>query len=312
MKKMNLLGGVFVSILLMTLLSSCGESTPLPTATPTQVPTPVPTATPVPTPVPTATPVPFPGLSEWDLLFISDSSNIGVGDIYARLIEADQHVKVNLHDCSRADLRTFSELQMLQNNSLSCEPNKSWADLVREAEVIVVFGNPEGSMPTDGSWTGPTSWIDCVHGGASVTSLDAAAAATYKANIVNSCSRDTFALYRTHLGALFDKIFELRAGTPVIMRATDFYIPVFSLWQAAGVEDCCSTCVEAFSSAIHQVAAEHKVPVGSSMTALNGPDHRGDPMKLGYIGPDGLHLSTLGAQRVAQALQQTGYAYAGR
>ena len=311
MKKMNLLGGVFVSILLMTLLSSCGESTPLPTATPTQVPTPVPTATPVPTPVPTATPVPFPGLSEWDLLFISDSSNIGVGDIYARLIEADQHVKVNLHDCWRGNLQAFSELQMLQNNSLPCDPNKSWADLVREAEVIVVFGGPALSVPTDGSWSGNTSWVSCVAGGARAKGLDAAAAATYKADIVKSCNPDTFALYRTHLGALFDKIFELRAGSPVIMRATDSYITLFSTWQAAGVEDCCSTCFEAFSSAIHQVAAEHKVPVGSSMTALNGQNHQADPTELGYIGPDG-HLSNLGAQRVAQALQQTGYAYAGR
>lgn len=42
---------------------------------------------------------PFPGLKTWALVVMSDSSNWGVGVAYAKLIEADRHVEVRLHDC---------------------------------------------------------------------------------------------------------------------------------------------------------------------------------------------------------------------
>ncbi|HEX2913601.1 MAG TPA: hypothetical protein VH186_22550, partial [Chloroflexia bacterium] len=269
MKKMKQLGAVFVSFLLVALLAGCGESTPPPAATPLPTATAVP-ATAVPTSAPTATPVPFPGLAEWDLLMISDGTNIGVASNYAKLIEADRHVKVNVRSCWTPAQSILTALQNLQNNTPSCVPDKTWADLVREAEVIVVFGNPQTSLPPDGSWSGPNAWLGCVNGGVSAKGLDPAAAAAYNAEVVKTCAPETFAQYKTHFGAVFDKIFELRAGNPVIMRTTDFYIPGFAPMQELGVEGCCTTCVENFSSAVHQVAAEHNVPVASGMTALNG------------------------------------------
>jgi len=54
-------------------------------------------------------------LKEWDLLIISDSSNYGVGKYYAKLIEADMNVKVNLHDCLVGGMSIGSALQTLQS-----------------------------------------------------------------------------------------------------------------------------------------------------------------------------------------------------
>ncbi len=76
--------------------------------------------------------------------------------------------------------------------------------------------------------------------------------------------------------------------------------------------ECCAACFDNYAAAIHQTAAEHGVPVASSMDALSGTDHRTDTEDLGYFGGDRGHLSNKGAERVAEALRQTGYGYAGK
>ncbi len=77
------------------------------------------------------------------------------------------------------------------------------------------------------------------------------------------------------------------------------------------MRDVCVACWDNFVEAIHQTAAEHGVPVASTMDAFNGPDRRTDPSEKGYI-KDGLGPSEAGIQRMAEALQQTGYAYSGK
>jgi len=58
---------------------------------------------------------PFPDIKEWDFLIISDSTNWGVGQYYAKLIETDMNVKVNLHDCWASGLSIRSVLNTLQS-----------------------------------------------------------------------------------------------------------------------------------------------------------------------------------------------------
>lgn len=261
---------------------------------------------------------PFPGLKTWDLLVMSDSSNWGVGAAYAKLIAADQHVKVRLHDCWIGDNSVRNELSRIRFNSTVVPylPSSSctgrWQQLIREAEVIVVYGNPVDSRPPNGAWDGPNSYFMFVEGTYQNYTGHPARLAAYRAAIKKSCAPTTFTRYKADLGALYDTIFKLRGGRPVIMRETDFYIPIYAAVQMAGLKETCRHCFENGAAAVHQAAKAQGVPVASSFDALNGKDHQSDAATRGYIQPDGIHLSFKGAQLVAKALRQTGYAYAGR
>ena len=74
----------------------------------------------------------------WDLLYISDSSGWGVAPLYARSIRQDRGVAVRVHDQWQGDLAAVTILERLRT------PGDSWIRLIREAEVIVVYGNFTG------------------------------------------------------------------------------------------------------------------------------------------------------------------------
>jgi hypothetical protein len=258
---------------------------------------------------------PFSDLKEWDLLILSDSMNWGVGQYYAKLIESDMNVKVNLHDCWVGGLSIGRTLNTLQSGG-SLTPSmgdqsclRPLLDLINEAEVMVLAGNPLDSYPPDGSWNIPENFNSCVMGGYEGWYLYPEFE-TYKANMLKSCAAETWATYKTHLGAVLDEIDKIRGGRPLILRMTDFYIPVHSTWLKNGVDEVCTTCFGYQSEAIHQVAKEHGVPVASTLAALNGKDYRSE-ISAEYL-MDGIHPSDVGAQFIATLLQQTGYEFAGK
>jgi lysophospholipase L1-like esterase len=252
---------------------------------------------------------PFPDLKVWDLLIISDSSNWGVGQYYAKLIEADMNVKVNLHDCWVGSLSSLATLQTLQSGGTiyvsrdaSCQ--RPWTGLVNEAEVMVLFGNSMGS-------DSPIGVDTCVAGGYSGQN-QLPEFEKYKATLVASCTPENWTTYKTNLGMVIDEIIKIHEGRPLILRMTDMYIPVHSDFKANGVDEVCTSCLKNFSDAIRQVAAEHGVAVADTMVGFNGSDYMSDPVEAGYIGSDGIHISDKGAQYIASLLQQTGYEYVGR
>ena len=259
---------------------------------------------------------PFPDLKEWDLLIISDSTNWGVGQYYAKLIESDMNVKVNLHDCWVGGLSIGRTLNTLQSgghlSSFVADQSclRPWLDLVKEAEVMVLFGNPLDSYPPDGSWNNPEDFNSCVLGGYEGWYLYPGFE-TYKDNMLKSCTPDTWVTYKAHLGAVLDEIVKIREGRPLILRMTDLYIPVHSKWVENGVGDVCTACIGYQAEAIRQVADEHGVPVASTLVAVNGKDYMSEP-PTGYIIKNDVHLTDVGAQFIATVLQKTGYEYAGK
>jgi hypothetical protein len=255
-------------------------------------------------------PEPFPDLDEWNLLILSDSSNWGVGQTYAKLIEEDRKVKVNLHDCWVGSLSAKQILEGLQDNSTRKCGDESWQKQVIAAEVIVLFGNPEGSEPPDGSWDGTFTWLNWVSRSSTIHMSDPAELALRQEKAIRSCTPESFSLYEENLGKVIDRIYELREGRPVILRMTDFYIPLHQGWRTGQMDVVCTSCMDTFAAAIRKVAASRQVPLVSTMDALNGNDHMSDPNELGYIQADGIHLSPEGAELVARLLQSSGYAYA--
>lgn len=254
---------------------------------------------------------PFPDLKEWDLLIISDSSNWGVGHEYAELIEDDMNVTVNLHDCWVGALPMGRILRALQNGlSLTAQCSSPWPDLVKEAEVIVLFGNPLDSYPPDGSWSPPVDPNSCVMGEYEGKFLQPGFD-TFKSNLLKSCAPETWATYKAHIGAVLDEIDKIREGRPLILRMTDLYIPLHSSWEYHEVDDVCTTCIGYMAEAIRQVAKEHGVQVADTLVAFNGKDYMSEiPAK--YLMDDGIHPSNEGAQFIATLLQKTGYEYAGK
>jgi len=258
---------------------------------------------------------PFPDLKEWDLLIISDSTNWGVGQYYAKLIEADMNVKVSLHDCWVGGLsigRTLNTLQSgesIQSYVADQSCLRPWADLVKEAEVMVLYGDPVDSDPPDGSWNIPEDPNSCVMGGYEGWYLYPGFE-TYKDNMLKACAPEKWTTYKADMGAVIDEIYKIREGRPLILRMTDFYIAWHSNWLKNELDEVCTTCVGSSSEALRQVAKEHGVPVARTLVALNGKDYRSE-IPAEYL-MDGIHPSDAGAQFIATLLQQTGYEYAGK
>jgi len=263
-----------IAAILMTviavLLGACAPSQSAATTT-TSPPTIIVTSTSQLDLIPTATDP----MEEWDLVILSDSSLIGVGEHYATYIEEDLNVSVKLHDEWQGSLSAKTLLKQLQNEA-------GLRRTVRDAEVAVYFGNPVGTAA--GDW-------DCVP----------------RANYVKDCSLETFAEYQATLEAVVEEILALRDGAPTIIRATDFYVPVLQQWRDAGLEIACTQCLENMNEAVHQAATAHNVPVVYVYDAFNGPNHDEDPRDKGYIGTDGMHTSDLGQQVIAGLLRGLGY-----
>ena len=306
---------IFFLLCLVILTACSGNLIATPLSTNTQVPASItPTSTEVP---PSATPTlqPFSDLKEWDLLIVSSSTNWGVGQYYAELIEDDMNVKVNLHDCWVGGLDIRVALKYLQNrlswssyvSDQSC--NKPLSDLVKDAEVMVLFGGPFASYPGDDPWDIPESFKACIQGGYEGKNLlpefDA-----YKDKMLKSCAPETWSKYQADLGAFLDEIDKIRDGRPLILRLTTSYI-LHSSYIENGVDDVCTKCTGYISEAIRQVAEEYGVPVADTMVGLNGKDYLSE-VPAGYIGEDGIHPSDAGAQFIATLLQKTGYEYAGK
>jgi lysophospholipase L1-like esterase len=159
--------------------------------------------------------------------------------------------------------------------------------LVREAEVVVVYGNPLESFSKAhrGDW-------NCV---------------SQSAPYVKDCAPETFDAYRSDLGAVYQEILKLRGEEPVLIRAFDAYNPLYSVYREQGVYDECLGCWENYNQAIHQAAMAHGVPLARVFDAFNGCDHDEDARDKGYIREDGEHTTGAGRQVIADLLRELGY-----
>lgn len=231
----------------------------------------------------------------WDLVYISDSSGWGVARFYARRIKQDRGVTVRVHDEWQGGLPAVTILERLRT------PGDPWARLVRNAEAIVVYGNPAGL---------------------GIKTVDAGGCSCRPANGCRAplaFNARSWRPYVATLKAIYKRIFELRAGKPVILRTANWYVPMVShppdlplffahmSWEQAGIVDACTREEESHSAAIARAAAAYRVPMADVYTAFNGPDHREDPFAKGYLQADGIHPSDAGRAIIAQTLAALGY-----
>lgn len=225
-----------------------------------------------------------------DLLYISDSSGWGVARSYARLIRHNLGAVVRVHDQWKPDLAAATILKRLR------KPSDPWVRLIRNAEVIVVYGNPVGLG------------IKAVQSGACVDGSTPPPAIGPR----------TWQPYVATLKAIYKRIFAIRKGKPVILRTANWYVPIiyhggvmFGIpgpsWKDSGIVHVCTKFEESHSAAIARAAKAYRVPMADVYSAFNGPNHLEDPVAKGYLQADNLHPNNKGRAVIARALAALGY-----
>lgn len=209
---------------------------------------------------------------EWDYVVLGDSSTWGFPKYFAAHIETDLGVKVKVHDRSVGGLSTGQLLKMLNND-------KELRNIISEAEVVTFIANPGEHI----GWRIITGegWHDC--------------------------SSEALAGYKSDLDEIIKEIFLLRKGSPTVIRAMDFYIPIHIEWKKRGEYEENRRCWNALNETVHHAAEEHNIPVAHVYDAFNGQDHNEDPRDKGYIGDDGLHTNEEGQKVIADLFRKLGY-----
>lgn len=229
-------------------------------------------------PTPTAT---TGGAPTWELVWFSDSGAWGVASDWAKRIERIEGVHVEVFDYIGYGGAGSSATDMLQRVTSDEVVRKQLAG----AEVIVLYAS-NYDVPLD-----------------------------YQKACMSMASRTpprpltpaVLQRFRDKLTGIYDEVLALRRGRPTILRALDLYAPMVAQWRAAGVYDACTAGWVANTRVNAEVAAAHGVRVASLYQAFNGPRHDRDPVRRGYIGPDGGHTSTRGKAVILRTLDGLGY-----
>jgi hypothetical protein len=233
-------------------------------------------------------------LEEWDLVYITDSSGMGVADKFADNIERDtgKTVRISGYGYTVGDSSAIRVLQALQSDpeSLSDIKFKPLQADIAEAEVIVLFVTPRGDPSKGGVHDeGMEKCIGC------------------DGHPSEDCTLQLYEPYIENLKAIYEEILALRNGKPTIIRAVDFYNPLISEHRKLNMEIECTQCWEIFNTAVRQAADAFNIPFVSVYDVFNGLNHDEDPREKGYIRNDGRHTSKQGQQVIADLLSEAGY-----
>jgi hypothetical protein len=123
------------------------------------------------------------------------------------------------------------------------------------------------------------------------------------------CGPEAYAPLESDLVAIFDEVFKLREGRPVILRTYDWYLPWGPrvTWQACSILEPCVECIQRqLSAAIHRAAAARGVPVAGYMAAFNGPN-QDEALPSPWIKGDGVHPTAEGAEHLADVVAALGF-----
>jgi lysophospholipase L1-like esterase len=222
----------------------------------------------------------------WHVVVLGDSQSWGYGEYYAKQLEADLGAKIELDDLSLGNLRTGQLLGDLRGDPLSRPEVRS---SVKQAKVVTFIAPPADQI--------------------NLPIVSLAEEDKLAESGRTNCSSKALEDYKADLEAIIAEIFSLRKGQPTIVLAKDYYCPFYSDWKKVGRYDEYKRCWDALNATIHQVAAEHKIPVAEVYAAFNGPNHDQDPRDKGYLGADGIHTNEAGRQLMADQFRKLGYEF---
>ncbi len=215
----------------------------------------------------------------WHYVVIGDSEAWGFYDYYAQHLEKDLGAKVEKISYALPGLDCAYLLEKVKTST-------AWRANLTQAEVITFEANPTpriGWYIINGPGTG--------------------------SQYTKDFSDAAFAGYQADMEAVLSEILALRKGQPTLIRAQNFYCPIFSDWKRMGIYEECQAAWTRFNLCLEQAAAKYGVPTADIYTAFNGPNHDEDPVDRGFIGSDGEHASTLGYEVMADIFRRLGYEF---
>ena len=268
-----------IAILLLIFVSSCSTlDSPV-----LETPTPAPTQTLIQTPI--SQPAEHVGISEKNLLILSDSSGWWLGKKIAPLFEAELGVRVNIVDKSIANLSAVQVIEALNGNN-SFIPLRDISDELRNADIIILNPSPAHSRSKENVY----NWHCIPHS---------------DHHYVDDCPKE-FEVYISDLKIIVDRIFELRGEQPTIIRFFSYWGRP-NWWEKSDVVDECMRCVEALHDAMRKALEEYNIPLASVLDIFNGPEHDLDPADMDYIRDDDVHLNGNGVQLLAETIFELGF-----
>lgn len=221
---------------------------------------------------------------DWDLVWFSDSTGWGVAELWGAAIEERFGVEVEVHDYAVGSLPAARVLGWIEDGPSSLPKLR---DLVSQAEIIVINGNPVESGSTTDIGT-------CV------------STSTEPRDTPSRNTAEDWAPYREVLETIYETVFGLMDGQAAVVVAMDFYNPVIADWRMAGIEVGCTAAWEMMTGTVAEAADVFNVPTVSMYDAFNGIDHSEDPREKGYIGFDGEHTNDHGKAAMVQVLMDSG------
>lgn len=209
----------------------------------------------------------------WIYSALGDSSSWGFPKFYARWIETDLGVKVDVRMWTRGGATSADVLDLLRTNARERQD-------VSNSQVVTFSGNPLHLI------------------GMRITSG--------YAQDRYDCSPQTVAAYKAELGSIADEVLALRKGKSTTVRTYTRFMPFYRVWRATGNFDEFRRCVAALDAAIFEMAGERGIQVADIGVAMNGTNHDQDPAEQGYL-YDGIDENDSGAQIVAGVFRKLGY-----
>ncbi len=113
--------------------------------------------------------------------------------------------------------------------------------------------------------------------------------------------------YSDALDGIWEAIWEVRGGEPVILRSYDVYNPWLGEWIEIGIESECTALWEGQARTVRETAEANGATFVSFYDVFNGPNHDEDARAKGWIGDDGMHANEVGATAAAEALAAVGF-----
>jgi hypothetical protein len=225
-------------------------------------------------------------LDKWDVVIIGDSTLWGIGEALAQKIETEYGMAVDLHDFAFGNLTARQALEAIRTSEPS-NPNAAmhgWPEILREAEYVVLNPSTAESISavTPGDW-------ECF----------------YPPYYVDECSLASFEAFQADLRQIVLEILALRGDQPIVIRFGSYWGRPGN-WVDESLISTCIACLETYSLAIGEIAAEFGIPYAGVMDQFNGVNHDQDPDDLGYIGDDRVHANQTGVQVITDQIWQLG------
>jgi lysophospholipase L1-like esterase len=224
----------------------------------------------------------------WNYVALGDSYPAGYGaersyvDYFAKQVEADLGVRVEIHNFARTGLTTSGLLSLIRNDG-------EIREAIRDTDIITL-------------WIGWNDFRDPL-------------LQYYAGNCGGDENLDCFLKtseeFNKNIDAVLDEILTLTSPQETIIRIADAGIPLsfMNTWQQQGMfETLQELCFEVWRDYLVEAAHQRNITVVYTYQVLNGSN--GNEIMKGIYQSDGIHFNARGQRLIADLHREVGYEYA--